>query len=133
MSDMSRLPEPPAEPGASPPDRPASPNGQASPPPARRPQAPRRDRGWIWYFVILTLVAVGATATLVIYNRSQQLTPEELEKARKLWEEKGPKDYELRYTTRAGPDEQLTHYVVVVRGGQVQSVTVNNTLHLKKE
>jgi Family of unknown function (DUF6174) len=135
MSDLSRLPEPPADPGSSPPAGPASPNGQAAPPPAKEPQAPRRNRGWIWYFVILTLVAVGATATVAIYNWNQQLTPEQLEKARKLWQEKGPKDYELRYTTHTGvgTGEQETHYVVVVRGGKVRSVTVNNTIHLKKE
>ncbi len=127
MSDTSRLPEPPAEP--------APPNGQVSPGPARSPQARRQSRGWIWYFVILTLVAIGATATVAIYNYNQQLTPGQLEKARKLWDEKGPKDYELRYLTRTGvgTDEQETHYAVVVRGGKVQSVTVNNTIHLKEK
>jgi hypothetical protein len=130
MSDIQRLPEPPAESGSSPSDRSASPNGRASQPPA---SSPRRNRGWIWYFVILTLLAIGATSILVVYNLSQQLTREQFEKARKLWEEKGPKNYELRYTTRYGEDERLDHYVVVVRGGEVQSVTVNNTIRLKQE
>jgi hypothetical protein len=131
MSDTPRLPDPPPDRNASLSDLPASPNGQAPPPPARAP-ARRRNRRWVWFFAVLALLTVAATVTLIVYNLSQQLTREELAKARKLWEEKGPKDYEFRYTTRYGEDRE-DHYAVVVRGGQVRSVTLNNTIHLPRE
>ncbi len=87
--------------------------------------APRPNRGWLWYFSIVFLLTVIATTTLIVFNLRQQLKPEQLAAARQLWKEHGPKDYELRYTTKTGEEGRVTHYVVVVRGGKVQSLTLN--------
>ena len=54
-------------------------------------------------------------------------------KARTLWEEKGPKDYEYRYTKRIGDGGRAEHYHVVVRGGEVQSVTLNETIQIPRD
>jgi hypothetical protein len=126
MSDTPRLPEPPPEPGSSLPDPPVSPNGQAPAPPARAP-ARRRNRNWIWFFVALVLLTLTAVTTIVVYRWGQMLTPERLESARKLWEQKGPKDYEFRYVKRIGEGDRPDRFQVVVRGGKVQSVTLNGT------
>src|SRR5437870_10707552 len=84
-----------------------------------------RSANWIWYFVILAVLTVVATTILIVYNLRQQLRPEQLAAARALWEAKGPRDYELRYTTKKGTEEEPDRYVVRVRGGQTVSVLVN--------
>jgi hypothetical protein len=88
---------------------------------------PSKNHGWIWYFVIVFVLAVIATGITVSYNLSQQLKPERLEKAQALWNEKGPKDYLLAYTisttSKAGPGE--THYVVKVKDGKAFEAKVN--------
>jgi hypothetical protein len=126
MSDTPRQPEPSQEPRSSLPDSPASPNGQAPAPAARAP-ARRRNRNWIWFFVALVLLTLTAVTTIVVYRWGQMLTPERLEAARKLWAEKGPKDYEFRYVKRIGGGDRPDRFEVVVRGGRVQSVTLNGT------
>ena len=124
MPDTPRLPD-------SQPAHAASPNGQAAPPSA--PPARRRNQSWIWYFALLAVLTIAATATLIVYNLAQQLTPEELAKARKVWEEKGPKDYEFGYTRRYGVEDRVDHFQVTVRGGTVKSVTLNRTMELKPQ
>jgi Family of unknown function (DUF6174) len=62
--------------------------------------APRRNRGWIWYFVILGVLTVAAVGVLVTFNVQQQLKPEQVEAARRLWEAKGPADYDMTYTQK---------------------------------
>src|SRR5262249_52339010 len=108
------------------------PAGQAMSEEPARTTAPRRNRGWIWYLVIVFALAAVATTTLIVFNLGQQLTPEQLEAARKRWQEKGPRDYELRYTTKIGTEPTIDRYVVVVRGGQVQSVTLNEVVRVPK-
>ncbi|MCI0456826.1 MAG: DUF6174 domain-containing protein [Gemmataceae bacterium] len=112
--------------------------GQAGKPDLPRSQAgkpdlrpAKRNRGWLWYFLVVVVLAVGAAVTLVVYNLGQQLTPEKLEAAHQLWEQKGPKDYEFRYTVRAGGEQEVVNrYAVVVRGGKVRSVTLNEQIQL---
>lgn len=102
------------------------------PPPAESPgPAARRSRGWIWYFLVVVVLAVGAAATLVIYNLGQQLTRERFQTVRKLWEAKGPADYEFRYTFRGGKEaEVFNRHHVVVRGKKVESVTLNDQIRV---
>jgi hypothetical protein len=134
MSDTPRPPEQPPQPGSPLPEQAASPNGQAPPPPAAAPARRRhRSYGCFWYFAILAVLTLAATATLIIFNLAQQLKPEELAKARKLWDEKGPKNYEFRYTKRAGAEDRPDHFAVVVRGGKVQSVTLNRMHKLDQD
>src|ERR1700756_5332481 len=78
-----------------------------------------RSRGWIWFFAVLVVLTVAATAFLWIYNVRQQLTPEELAAAHKLWEQKRPANYVLTYTKEGSVTGT---FVVTVRQGKVKSV-----------
>jgi len=81
---------------------------------------PRKSsRGWIWYFVILGALSVLGITILVVYNLRQQLKPEQIAAARKLWEEKRPPDYVLTYTKKG--DASGT-FIVTVHQGKVVSV-----------
>ncbi len=95
------------------------------PVPLHNGQAPavsrRRSPGWIWFFVVLFLLAGGATAILWIYNLRQQLTPEELAAARQLWKKNRPRNYRLTYTKEGNI---AGTFVVTVRNGEVKSVVM---------
>ena len=80
--------------------------------------APKKNRGWIWYFVVLFVMAIVATTVLVVFNLRQQLTPEQLEAARQMWKEKGPRDYSMTYTIRKNAEPDADQYEVKVRGGR---------------
>jgi hypothetical protein len=84
-----------------------------------------RNRGWIWFFLILAGLTVAAIVTLVVYNLGQQLKPEQLAEARKLWVENGLKSYQLSYTVKRGVEQEADHYLVRVRDGKVISASVN--------
>jgi hypothetical protein len=92
----------------------------ASPPPKKK-----RNNAWIWYFVLLAVLTVLASGVLVAYNLGQQLKPEQLEAARKLWEMKGPASYLLAFTKRLGDSNEPEEVVVRVRNRKVESVTLN--------
>jgi hypothetical protein len=79
---------------------------------------PRRSRTWIWYFVILAILAVLAVTIMIRYNQGQQLTREQVDQARALWQHKGPKDYDLDYTEAGTVTDR---YRVQVRDGKVVS------------
>jgi hypothetical protein len=94
--------------------------------------APRnpRNRGWLWFFIavgLLTVVAVGIIVTYGQYQLRQQITREQLEDARKLWEQHGPRDYRLRYKITMGDDARTDTIEAVIREGKVvsDSVTLN--------
>lgn len=59
--------------------------------------AARTNRGWIYFFATLGVLAVIFITVLVRFNLSQQLTPEKLDAARRLWAEKGPASYDMEY------------------------------------
>src|SRR5262249_21193219 len=86
-----------------------------TPSPGRGP-----GRGWIWYFVILVVLTVVSLTILIGYNLRQQLKPEQLATARALWEEKGPRDYQMTYTKNG---TVTGTFEVEVRKGKVQKVT----------
>src|SRR5437016_2156392 len=79
-------------------------------------EPPKKNLGWLWYFIIVAVLTVAATGGLIWYNLRQQLTPEKLEAARQLWQAKGPRDYDLDYTVRGKMD---TDFRVKVRGRKV--------------
>ena len=93
--------------------------------PGRKP-----NRGWIWYFVILAVLTVVATTVLVVYNLRQQLRPEQLAAARKLWDEKRPADYVLTYTKKGNATGT---FVVTVRKGKVVSVLMREEVKKDNE
>jgi hypothetical protein len=77
---------------------------------------PQPNRGWIWYFGIVGVLAVAAVAGLIWYNRSQQLTPQELAEAHARWDRFGPADYDMEYRqTGSAPETRK----VRVRQGKV--------------
>ncbi len=80
---------------------------------------------WIWFFVVLFVLAIAATTVLIVFNLKQQLKPEQLRAARKLWNENGPKDYTLVYTTRVNDESREDQYWVKVRGGRAVESTFN--------
>lgn len=84
----------------------------------------RRSRAWLGFFAVLTLLAGTAVTLEVWYNLHQQLTPEALAAAQRLWQQKGPADYDLKYlvtlTSRDG--ERLTGRA---HDGALTDVTIN--------
>jgi hypothetical protein len=80
---------------------------------------PKKNRRWIWFFVVVFLLALLATVALVVFNLRQQLRPEQLAAARKMWAERGPRDYTMAYTTRVNEEAEPAHYWVEVRQGRV--------------
>jgi hypothetical protein len=93
----------------------------------------KKNRAWIWIFLFLFIASVGVAAFLIRYNLSLLLKPEQLEAARALWREKGPRDYRLVYTKQLGDDPRKDRFVVEVRSGQVRSVIMNQTVFLEPE
>jgi hypothetical protein len=89
----------------------------------------RRSRyGWVWFFVILGVLTAGGIGANVWFNLQQQLTPEQLEAARRVWAEHGPADYRLDFTIKreVNPDLAGTvpkNYSVQVRGKKPKAVT----------
>src|SRR5262245_3537490 len=94
--------------------------------------AARKNRGWLWYFVIVLVLAIAATVWLGVFNLRQQLQREQLDAARKLWEKNGPKDYRFLYTTRRNDEPRVDRFVVVVRNGKVISVTLNDVVQIEE-
>jgi hypothetical protein len=83
----------------------------------------RRVPAWVWFFLALGLLGIGAVAAPLWFNLSQQLRPEDVERARELWEHKRPADYEVEYTLQGLAPE---HFTVRVRGGRVVAVADDN-------
>jgi hypothetical protein len=100
----------------------------ASQGPRTNDQGPRTNRRWIWFFVTLAVLTVLAITVLAVYNLRLQLKPEQLAAARKLWEQKGPRDYQFKYTVRTGDERDGDEFVVQVRGSTVTSVKLNGRL-----
>jgi hypothetical protein len=84
----------------------------------------RNNYGWVAYFAFLIVASLGVMIFMIWYNQSLQLTPEQLQEARTLWEEKGPKNYDMIYTKRINEDPPIK-FAVKVRGGRVQEVLMN--------
>jgi hypothetical protein len=86
---------------------------------------PRKSRGWIPFYLVVLVLAVGASAILVIYNLKQQLKTEDLDAAWALWKQQRPPNYILTYTVRKGEDENVDRYEVRVRGENTESLLLN--------
>jgi hypothetical protein len=76
----------------------------------------RRSYRWVWVFVVLAVLGLTAMIVQIRYNLSQQLRPEQLAAARRLWQERGPRDYRLQFLQRGS--SQPTAYVIWVRNGE---------------
>lgn len=86
---------------------------------------PTRSRAWIWIFVLMGSASIAVAAIMIRYNLSLQLTPDKLQAARKLWQERGLRDYDMVYTKQINDDSRTERFVVKVRGGQVREVLMN--------
>jgi len=82
-----------------------------------------RGKRWVWFFVTLALLSATASATLVWFNLSQQLTREKLAVARSQWVVHQPLDYDLEYTKQGSASGK---FVVQVRKGKVISATMDD-------
>src|SRR5262245_8985137 len=74
------------------------------------------QRRWIWYYVVLVILAAIAVATPWVINARQQLTEARVAKARALWRQHGPRDYNLEYTQQVDVEPRDTFKVEVRRG-----------------
>jgi hypothetical protein len=86
---------------------------------------PKRKRGWIWFFVIVFGMAIAATVVLIVFNWRQQLKPEQLEAARALWKQQGPRDYTMKYTVRNYEDDEPDRIEVKVQNGRAVKALYN--------
>jgi hypothetical protein len=135
MSEPNPNPEPPPQaiaPGAPPTTAPptgiteGAPSQPAQAPPApTTPEPPASNYTWIFFFVFLVVASVGVTVLMIWFNLSIQLKREELDAARKLWEQKGPRNYEMVYTKQINNDDRKTLFAVKVRNGKVEDVLMN--------
>jgi hypothetical protein len=83
-----------------------------------------KNRNWIWFFVVMAVLAVIAAAIPLIYNLRQQLTLAELQAARERWQQNGPKSYVMEYSKHGSATGS---FVVTVRAGQVESVIMKTS------
>jgi hypothetical protein len=82
---------------------------------------PRRNRGWIWFFVVLIVLTVIVLVGLNMSIRGRQLTLEQLQQARAVWDQKGPRDYNVTWIQKGSmPGE----FHVKVRNGKAILVTL---------
>ena len=85
---------------------------------------PKSGRGWKLFFLFLSIMTLTGIGVQIWYNSRQQLTELQLDSARKLWQEKGPRDYDRSYTIHR--IDTRDDYAVQVRGGKVVSVKRND-------
>ncbi len=79
-----------------------------------------------WFLLFLLLASIGVAATMIVFNLSIQLKPDQLEKAMKNWKENGPRSYKLAYTKQIDNNDQMLDRIVVrVVDGKVKEGTIN--------
>jgi hypothetical protein len=77
----------------------------------------------VWFFGVLAVLAVVAVSLETWYNLGQQLTPAQLEDARRRWQEHGPRDYDLvSIVTQIHGEPDVLE--ARLHQGEVESVTV---------
>ncbi len=88
-----------------------------------------RNKNWIWLFVVMFSLAAIAAGINLTYNLKQQLTPEQLGNAKRLWEHTGLKDYDLviKKDVAAGTDRSIKDVLrVTVRNRTVTDLQLND-------
>ena len=84
-----------------------------------------KRRTWVWFFVVLGILAVAAVVIPLFVVPMVQLktvTIADIAAARKLWEQKGPRDYDMTLRKRGSVTGT---FEVQVRSGQVVAVTMD--------
>jgi hypothetical protein len=97
-----------------------------------------RRSSWRWVSFFLTLAVLGGAAVTInlVYNLSLQLRPEQVARARELWRQHAPADYELEWLVRTthGTQEQDEEYFLSVRDGRPVSLRCDGqTLTLPRQ
>jgi hypothetical protein len=77
-----------------------------------------KNRRWIVFFLVLAMLAAVGIFVPWWFNLSLQLKAEDLAKAKELWRDHGPADYDLEYAFKIDNDEPW-RYRVAVRSRQV--------------
>lgn len=81
----------------------------------------KANRKWIWFFVILAVLAALAIGINWVRNANQQLTAEQLQAARELWRRNRPADYDLKIVNAIQKQTITVH----VRGTTIVEFLVN--------
>jgi hypothetical protein len=89
-------------------------------------QPRRRNRRWVWFFIVTVFLSVLAAAVFIVVNLSLQLTGDELDRAFEKWQQRGPKSYEMRYTVKRGASSDVDVYDVKVVKGEVIRAWLND-------
>jgi hypothetical protein len=111
-------------------------NGPTESVPSPAPARPAIPRGrWVWPFIGIAFIAVILLGWLALFVQqqlepAQQLNLDELQAARKLWDAKKPKDYQMLYTVQRGGVRGKDQYFVEVKGNHVRSVLMNGNERL---
>ena len=85
----------------------------------------QKNRNWLWYFLTLAFLTLLATTILIVYNLSQQLKPEQLQAARRQWQEKGLPSYHLVYSIKIHEESRSDLYDITVKDHHVTQALVN--------
>ena len=89
------------------------------------PTAKPKNHGWIYFFVFVFGASVFVALFMIWYNRSIQLTPDQLEAAKKLWQDSNIKNYNMVYKKKLLNDQDWTTFLVRVLDGRVKEVLMN--------
>jgi PAS domain-containing protein len=87
-------------------------------PPASDLNRPTQSRAWLAFFAVLIVMGVAGVMLPLVYNLGQQLTGDQLEKAREQWRSDGPTDYDLTFSIRYDGDQIAERHIVLVRDGK---------------
>jgi hypothetical protein len=90
----------------------------------------QRNRGWIWFFVVLGILAAAAVTINMLYSARQRLTMDQLRSAQERWDRTGPRDYDLVIdktigSATPGGDKTRDRITVEVRGGKGRAGKIN--------
>ena len=105
----------------------------ADTPTATTPAPPPRNNAWIWFFLFIFVSSIGVTGFMIWFNLSIQLTSDKLEASRKLWQDSGPKSYDMKYTKWINDDPNGITYRVKVRDGKAIEVKQGKELLEQKD
>jgi hypothetical protein len=86
-------------------------------------QKPRINHGWIWFFIVLAVLAMAAVFIQVWYNPTVPLTASLLSEAQTRWKERGPRNYDMDYTIKTL--DNTAQVQVHVRNGKAVWATMN--------
>ena len=84
-----------------------------------------KNHGWIYFFVFVFGASIFVALFMIWYNRSIQLTQEQLDAAKTRWQESKIANYNMVFKKRLLNDEDWTTFHVKVRDSKVQEVLMN--------